>query len=122
MKKLWGFFLIVFCLTLKSFAFEDYILLSEKPIKKVISSNQEVIVANVLVTIMNEKNTVIIKSKSKGKAILTLTIDDEKFEIPIEVKDNKTVFKKNPLFEILKIDLPPESFEIDLPPNLGGAK
>lgn len=123
MKKFGGLFLIFFCLSLKSFALEDYILLSKVPVKKVTSSNKEVIIAHILTTIMNEKNTLIIKSIGKGKAVLTFTIEDEVFDVAVNVKDNKTVFKnKNTNFEFIKIDLPPESFEIDLPPNIGGGK
>lgn len=118
-------FLISFVITLflafipKVFAFDNYLLHTDKPIVKIVSSDKSIITANVLVTIMNEKDTVIITPKSVGKAVLTFCFKDETIEIPVNVKKKRTVFKKNPKLNFIKIDTPPQLFQIDLPPRAG---
>jgi len=117
-------FIITLCLAFipKVFAFDDYLLHTDKPVVKITSSNADIITANVLVTIMNEKDTVIIKSNQVGKAVLTFYFKDETIEIPVNVKKNKTVFKKHPRLNFIKLDTPPQIFQIDLPPNVEGVK
>ena len=125
MKKL---FFISFFITLcfafipKVFAFDNYLLHTDKPVKKIISSDSNIITANVLVTVMNEKDTVIITPKHVGKAVLTFYFNDETVEIPVTVKKGKTVFKRKPKFNFIKIDDPPQLFQIDLPPKVEGIK
>lgn len=121
MKKL---FFISFITTLcfafipKVFAFDNYLLHTDKPVVKIISSDSNIITANVLVTVMNEKDTIIITPKKVGKAVLTFRFKDETIEIPVSVRKFKTVFKKHPKFKFIKIDTPPQLFQIDLPPRV----
>jgi len=114
-------FIITLCLALipKVFAFDNYLLHTDKPVVKIVSSDSSIITANVLVTIMNEKDTVIITPKHVGKAVLTFYFKDETIEIPVNVKKMRTVFKKNPKLNFIKIDTPPQLFQIDLPPRAG---
>ena len=125
MKRL---FLFAICSVLcaifvqKVFAFDNYVLHTDKPVMKIISSDSDVIVANVLVTIMNEKDTVIVMPKKQGKAVLTFYFKDETIEIPVTVRKNKTVFKKHPKLNFIKLDIPPQIFQIDLPPSVEGVK
>lgn len=96
MKKL---FLISFITTLcfafipKVFAFDNYLLHTDKPVLKIFSSDSNVITANVLVTVMNEKDTVIITPKQLGKAVLTFCFKDETIVIPVTVKKIKQILK-----------------------------
>lgn len=121
MKRL---FIFAICLILcaifvqKVFALDDYVLHTDKPIVKLTTSDANIIVANVLVTIMNEKDTVIIMPKQQGKAVLTFYFKDETIAVPVSVKKNKTVFKKNPKLNFVKLDVPPQIFQIDLPPRV----
>ena len=120
MKKLFFIsFITTLCLVFipKVFAFDNYILHTDKPVVKIVSSDSKIITANVLVTIMNEKDTVIITPKQNGKAILTFYFKDETIEIPVTVRKFKTVFKKHPKLNFIKIDTPPQLFQIDLPPR-----
>ena len=101
----------------KVFAFDNYLLHTDKPVVKIVSSDSSIITANVLVTIMNEKDTVIVTPKNVGKAVLTFYFKDETISIPVNVKKKRTVFKKNPKLNFIKIDTPPQLFQIDLPPR-----
>jgi len=121
LKKLFFIsFITTLCLVFipKVFAFDNYLLHTDKPVLKITSSDSSIVTANVLVTIMNEKDTVIITPKNVGKAVLTFCFKDETIEIPVSVRKIKTVFKKHPKFNFIKIDAPPQLFQIDLPPRV----
>lgn len=120
MKKT-GIAVVIFCLamlSLKVFAFEDYIVISKKPVKSVISSNPEVVLANVLTTLMNEKDTVIVRSVGKGKAVLTFDFYGDKTDVLVDVKDKETKvkLKDSGILEFMNIDAPPEL--VDVPPSM----
>lgn len=71
---------------------------------------------------MNEKDTILISPKGEGKAILIFEFKDETITVPVTVKKNKTIFKKNTGLEFVKLDPPPQLFQIDLPPRTEGVK
>lgn len=123
-KGLFYFAIILMCAIFipKVFAFDDYVVHTIKPVSKVVSSDRNIITANVLVTIMNEKDTILISPKSEGKAILIFEFKDETITVPVTVKKNRTVFKKNTRLEFVKLDPPPQLFQIDLPPRTEGIK
>ena len=106
----------------KVFAFDNYVVHTQKPVNKVVSSDRNIVTANVLVTIMNEKDTILISPKKEGKAFLIFEFKDETITVPVTVKKNRTVFKKNTGLEFVKIDSPPMLFQIDLPPRTEGVK
>lgn len=106
----------------KGFAFDDYVVHTTKPVNKVVSSDRNIVTANVLVTIMNEKDTILISPKGEGKAILIFEFSDETITVPVTVKKNRAVFKKNTGLEFVKLDPPPQLFQIDLPPRTEGIK
>jgi len=120
LKKL---FFTAFIITLflafipKVFAFDNYLVHTEKPVVKIVSTDSNVIIANILVTIMNEKDTVIVTPRQQGKAVLIFYFKDETIEIPVKVRKTRTNFKKNPKLDFIKIDAPPQLFQIDLPPR-----
>ena len=118
-KPFFAAFIITLCLAFipKVFAFDNYLVHTEKPVVKIVSTDNNIITANVLVTIINEKDMVIIAPKQSGKAILTFYFKDETVEIPVTVKKNKTIFKKTESLKFIKIDIPPQLFQIDLPPR-----
>lgn len=123
MKKAFLGLIVGFCLmfiSLEVMAFDDYIVLSKMPVKKVVSSDEEVVRANVLTTLMNEKDTVLVKSVAKGKAVLSFEFYGSKIDVPFEVKDKKTTFKlkDTDTLQFVKIDIPPEYLEVDEPPVL----
>ncbi len=100
--------------------FEDYLILSQKAVKKASSSNTQIVDIKILTTVMNERTTVIVSPKSKGIAKITLIIDDTSYEIKVNVKDNKTILTpKISVFEYIQLDLPPYMPDIDLPPDMG---
>lgn len=123
-KGLFYFVIILTCAIFipKVFAFDDYVVHTTKPVNKVVSSDRNIVTANVLVTIMNEKDTILISPKSEGKAILIFEFKDETITVPVTVKKNRTAFKKNTVLEFVKLDPPPQLFQIDLPPRTEGIK
>ncbi len=123
-KGLFYFVIILTCAIFipKVFAFDDYVVHTTKPVNKVVSSDRNIVTANVLVTIMNEKDTILISPKSEGKAILIFEFKDETITVPVTVKKNRTAFKKNTGLEFVKLDPPPQLFQIDLPPRTEGIK
>lgn len=123
MKKFLGLgILIAMVFVPRVMAYDNYIVHTAKPVMKVVSSDRDIVTANVLVTVMNEKDTILISPKGEGKAILIFEFKDETITVPVRVNKKKAVFKKNTGLEFVKLDPPPELFQIDLPPRTEGVK
>ncbi len=89
--------------------YQNYIIFSKKPIKKVFSNDKNIANAYVLTTIDNSRDTIIIEANSIGKTQLTAIVDDQNITIEVNVTKSKTYVKTNyELFEALSLDTPDE--------------
>lgn len=88
MKKI--LFILLIFLIPQAQAFEDYIIFSDTPVSSLNWSDDEVISAVPVLTIDNKKNTIILKAKSAGKAVLTLETDAGSKQIDVEVTETQT--------------------------------
>ncbi|MFR1671411.1 MAG: hypothetical protein ACLSWI_00520 [Candidatus Gastranaerophilaceae bacterium] len=118
--------LIVFLIPVKAFAYRDYVLFSDSPVKSVTVEDKSVLEAFPVQTIDNSKKTIILKSKKEGKTNIILITDNGKSYIEAVVKKDETDVKKIKGFDVKPFDFPPENLKIDgidilLPPKkLGG--
>lgn len=118
--------LIVFLIPVKAFAYRDYVLFSDSPVKSVTVEDKSVLEAFPVQTIDNSKKTIILKSKKEGKTNIILITDNGKSYIEAVVKKDETDVKKIKSFDVKPFDFPPENLKIDgidilLPPKkLGG--
>ena len=135
--------LTAFILFLPAFAFEDYIITSNGKLTDIKIQHNDIIDVFPLITIMNDKNTLIVHPLKEGSTKFTvLKNNKDKYLFDVKVTDNETTVKDVSGFEIMAIDCPPGYFEyyfdldepplsdsknnnysdIDSPPMLRGAK
>lgn len=110
--------LIIFLGANQTFAFENYLITTEKIIKKITVSDESIISATPIFTIDNEKNIIVLEAKKIGTATITI-ITDETEKIQVKVSENKTSITPCVGYIYEVIDTPPEPIqEIDAPPIL----
>lgn len=119
MKK---FLLIIsfFCFSLQAYAFEDYIIMGNGRLTDISIEDNTIINVYPLITIMNDKNTLIVSPLKEGQTrFCVLKNNKEKVMFNVKVDKNITKIDSVKGFEILSIDSPDISeFELDKPPVL----
>lgn len=116
---------IIFLLfsTLQANAFEDYIITTNGKLTDISIEDNTVVDVYPLITIMNDKNTLMVTPLKTGKTrFCVLKNNKEKVMFNIDVLENKTVIDDIKGFEILSLDIPvqEEEFVLDEPPLLQG--
>lgn len=113
MKKL---ILTILLTTTPACAFEDYMIISNSPVKSVAVQNQEILDAKPVFTIDNKKKVIIITPKSNGKTKINIDLFDKKETLDVKIDTNKTTIKPHKGFNYFSVDIPPEEYIIPLPP------
>ena len=102
-----------------AFAFEDCVIMTKGRLTDIRIEDNSIIDVYPLITIMNEKNTLIIHPLKLGKTKFSILKDKkEKITFNVRVEENKTIIDEVDGFSILQIDEPPnpEEYDLDLPP------
>ncbi len=105
MKK----FLLLISITLtplNAFAFEDYIINSDKPVKSVSSSDESIVSVLPFFNIDNKKDTIIVKAKREGNAEITVKLYDKDVIVNVSVTPEKTTFTNGDDFIFFPLDKP----------------
>ena len=113
----------VISIILPAHAFEDYIIATNGKLSGISIEDNTIIDVYPLITIMNNKNTLIVSPLKIGKTrFCVLKNNKEKFVFNVEVSQNKTTIDEVKGFEILSIDKPQneEDLILDEPPLLKG--
>lgn len=115
--------LMVLCISLPAFAFEDYILTTNGKLTDIKIQHNDIIDVCPLVTIDNNKNTLIIHPLREGETKFTvLKNKKDKYLFNVKVEKDKTFVEAIEGFGLLTIDNPPqkidESFVLDEPPKI----
>ncbi len=120
------FILLIISFTLQSAqAFEDCIITNDGHLSDISIEHNDVVDVYPLITIMNDKNTLIVHPLKEGKTrVCVLKDKKDKIMFNIEVTKEKTIIDEVKGFDILGIDAPPGlyEYELDLPPGFGGGK
>lgn len=107
-------------LPLKVFAYQDYMIFSDKPVKGAVSEDKSIADVLPVQTIDNFKQTILFKAKKEGKTVIIIKTSEGDRRLEVSVKDDDTVFKGSEGFEFLPCDIPPENIKINgvdiLPP------
>ncbi len=113
MKKV--FILFIFLLIPKyAFAFQDYLIFSEFPVKSVVIKDGKYAEILPLQTIDNTKQTIIFRSLKEGKTSFVIkNFNDEAVTINADIKSDTTDFSKQRGIEYFPCDFPPEGLIID---------
>ncbi len=111
MKKLLLILSVIIFIPLQSFAFEDYIITSDKPVKSVSSSDESIISVLPFFTIDNRKDTIIVKAKREGNAEIKVVRDDKDIIINVKVTPEQTTFTCDDDFAYFPLDRPDDKKE-----------
>ena len=124
MAKKWFAILIIFFSSLQAQAFEDYVITTKGRLTDISIEDNSIVDVYPLITIMNDKNTLIVSPLKEGKTrFCVLKNSKDKIMFNIEVRNDKTYISEVEGFEILAIDSPEdEGFVLDEPPIIKGMK
>ena len=118
------------------FAYEDCIISTDGKMTDIKIQHNDIIDVFPLITIMNDKNTIIVHPLKQGKTKFCILKDQkEKYFFDVEVKKETTIVSQKEGFDIFTVDCPPiidefdfildkppsmyeESYELDTPPIL----
>lgn len=119
-RQLTNSFIIFFMMhmALPAFALEDRILSTEGKLTDIKIEDNKIIDVCPLVTIMNDKNTLIVHPLKTGNTrFCVLKNDKDIVMFNVKVTEEETIVDELEGFEIFSLDLPPEDFELDTPPE-----
>ena len=115
---------LIFFMALQAQAFEDYIITTNGKLTDISIEDNTIVNVYPLITIMNDKNTLIVSPLKIGKTSFSvLKNNKERFVFNIEVDETNTKIDDVKGFEIIAIDEPDnEEFVLDKPPILKEVK
>lgn len=119
MGKFFLTFIFVFMTTLSVFAFEDYVIITDGKMTNINIEDDTVIDILPLVTIMNEKDTLIVTALKCGSTNFSVLKDGkDRVMFHADINENETKISSADGFEIVRFDNPPAMYEveIDAPP------
>ena len=117
MKKLFLTALILMNI-LPAAAFENYMIISNTPVKSVAVKDPEIADVIPVFTIDNNKQTIIITPQKKGKAEITVNLVDKDVTVIVEITQEQTIFKADNDFAFFPMDIPDEAIEVLPPPDI----
>ena len=95
-------------LSLPTFAFEDYIITTDGKLTDIKIQHNDIINVYPLITVDNEKNTLVIEPLKVGETKFTvLKNNKDKYLFNVNVTEDKTTVEVVEGFGILAIDAPP---------------
>ena len=121
LKKIFIFLSLFIFSNIQAQAFEDYLIISDSKLVDIRIDNNKIIDVYPLITVMNEKNILVVHPLTTGTTRFSLLKNDkERVNFHVYVENDKTHIGNVDGFNILALDEPPtEEFELDLPPVLG---
>lgn len=123
MKNYFKIFFVFIILTMPVYAFEDCIITTDGKLTDIKIQHNDIINVYPLITVDNDKNTLIIEPLKAGETKFTvLKNNKDKYLFNVNVTEDKTTVEVIEGFGILSIDTPPniqkEDFELDEPPQV----
>ncbi len=100
-------FFALFAFALPAFAAENYIMLADFPIKKVVVRDDEILAAASVFTLDNEKRQTILTPKvENGETLLFLLLADGELKVDVTIKDGVMSLDKKRGLKLFELDLP----------------
>ena len=110
---------IIFCIP--SFAYEDCLVTTNGKLTEIRIQDHEIIDVYPLITVMNDKNTIIVHPLKTGNTQFSVLKNNKNIVLfNVKVKEESTIIDEVEGFDILTIDGPPQvyEYELDFPPVL----
>ena len=120
MKKLLTALIFIFSASVAC-AYETCLITSDGKLTDISIENNEIIDVCPIFTIMNEKNTLLVRPLKEGETrFCVLKNNKDKVMFSVKVEADKTTIDDVDGFDILGIDEPPQEYEYELdePPEL----
>lgn len=117
--------LFTLIISIPVFAFEDCLIMTNGKLNNIKIQHNDIIDVFPLITVMNDKNTLIVHPLKVGETKFSVTKNDkDRYTFSVKVTENTTTVETNKEeFDILSIDCPPGSFmyyfDLDQPPAIG---
>ena len=111
--------LLSLILGLSAYAYEDFLISVGDIVAQIKNNSPEIIDVKTQVTIMNERNLVIVTCLKEGIGKFSLMLENgkvEDFQVTVNKKESKIETSAN--FEIFTIDDISKEWELDLPPGV----
>ena len=115
-----GLSILIAAMIMPVYAFEDCIIASDARMTDVRVKNPEILEVHTLVTVMNEKNTLVVHPLGVGSTHFSVMKDDRLFDFRVDITEDETIVEEKDGFEVMALDSPPEvlDYELDRPPLL----
>lgn len=128
MKKFWGLVLALNIIS-PSFAYDDFIISIGDTIAQVKNKSPQIIKVDIVTTIRNERDTIIVTSLSEGKGNFSIILENGQVsDFTVSVSKDKSIIKSNKEYKINQLDefknvgeekeTQEFDFELDLPPGV----
>lgn len=119
-KKMLLISVLIILSSLKAMAYEEYLIMTNGKLTDISIEDNTVVDVYPLITVMNDKNTLIVSPLKTGKTRVCVLKNNKNIVMfNVEVQENKTFINDVDGFDILSLDTPPsDDFELDLPPML----
>lgn len=121
MKK-WILTLLIICFGIQAYAFEDYVINSDGKLTQIWIEDNKIVDIYPLITIMNEKNTLIVHPLKEGETTFSIVKNGkQKTTFYVRVDKDKTYVSPLDGYNVLSIDLPPQKEDLgflDMPPKM----
>ena len=115
-----AFILLLFFTSTPAHAFEDCIIINNSKLTDIKIEDNSIIDVFPLITIMNEKNTLIVHPLKTGETRFSVLKDGKNIILfNVKVSEDQTYVEDVKGFEIFTIDCPPGiyEYELDAPPE-----
>lgn len=101
-------------IVLPAYSYEDCIISTNGKMTDIKIQHNDIIDVFPLVTLMNDKNTIIVHPLKVGKTKFSILKNQkDKYIFDVEVRENETIVDEKEGFDILTVDCPPDSFGYD---------
>ena len=114
MKKI---LLTILFLVSPVYAFENYMLISNVPVKSVSVAESEILEAKTLYTIDNMKKIIVVTPKKEGKTSININLYNANKKIDVKISNKVTKFYNTDGFTLFEMDSPPSEVYIPSPPQ-----
>ena len=110
-------------LTVPAYSFEDSIISTNGKLNDIKIQYNDIIDVYPLITIMNDKNTLIVHPLKQGVTKFSVVKNEQdKYVFNVEINDEGTYIEPVEGFDILSVDKPPDTygylFDLDMPPGV----
>ena len=109
MKRCFLFLLLGLIFAQSAFAGNDYVMVTDFPIKKIVVRDDDVLSVDTVYTLENTKQETILRTKVEaGETIMFLFLPDSEMRINVEINAGEIVLNKKKGIRLYKLDYPEE--------------